>query len=65
MLVVDEAPQVLEGEWPHSRSVLLRLDTKPELDAWCFSPASQALAEHRWAASVADIAVLEGLPQTQ
>jgi uncharacterized protein (DUF1330 family) len=65
LLVVDEAPQVLEGEWPHSRSVLLRFDTKAQLDAWYFSPAYQALAKHRWAASVADIAVLEGLPQPQ
>ena len=65
LLDVDEEPQVLKGEGPHSRSVLLRFDTKAQLDFWYFSPAYQALAEHRWAASVADIAVLEGLPQPQ
>ncbi|NCF45677.1 MAG: DUF1330 domain-containing protein [Proteobacteria bacterium] len=63
LLVVDEQPQVLEGEWPHTRSGLLRFDTRAQLDTWYFSSAYQALAEHRWAASVADIAVLQGLPQ--
>lgn len=65
LLDVDEEPQVLEGEWLHSSSVLLPFDTKAQLDVWYFSPAYQALAEHRWAASVADIAVLEGLSQPQ
>ena len=54
LLVVDEAPQVLECEWLHSRSVLFRFDTKAQLDAWYFSQAYQTLAEHagqrRWPA---------------
>ena len=34
LLDVDEEPQVLGGEWPHSRSVLLPFDTKAQLDVW-------------------------------
>ena len=55
MLAVDEAPTVLEGQLPHTRTVLIRFADKVSADAY------QQLARHRWEASVADVAILQGV----
>lgn len=61
LLAVDEAPHVLEGEWPWTRTVLLEFPDQAALDAWYRSDAYQALARHRFAASDAAIAVVKSL----
>ena len=61
MLAVDESPTVLEGQWPHTRTVLIRFADKAAADAWYKSDSYQELARHRWEASGADIAVLQGV----
>ena len=61
LLSVEEAPTVLEGEWPHTRTVLLRFPTAEEAERWYRSPEYQALARHRWNASRGNVVLLEGL----
>jgi len=61
LLAVDEAPVVLEGTWPHTRTVLIEFPSQVELDRWYHSDAYQALAKHRFAASQASIAVVKSL----
>ena len=61
MLAVDETPTVLEGQWSHTRTVLIRFVDTVSADAWYKSDAYQELARHRWEASVADVALLQGL----
>ena len=61
MLSVDESPTVLEGEWPHTRTVLLSVPNAEDLERWYRSPEYQALAQHRFKASTARIAVIKGL----
>lgn len=61
LLAVDEAPRVLEGNWPWTRTVLIEFPDQGALDAWYASEEYQALARHRHAASNAAIAVLRGL----
>ena len=46
VLSVDEAPQILEGEWPHTRTVLIEFPTREEANAWYESEEYQALARH-------------------
>ena len=62
LLAVDEAPIEIEGTWDATRTVLLRFPSKAALDAWYHSDAYQALAQHRFAASEANIAMIEALP---
>lgn len=62
MLSADEAPDVLEGQWEHTRTVLIRFDERQQANAWYQSEAYQTLAQHRWKASVANVALIEGLP---
>ncbi len=61
LLAVDEAPDVREGEWPHTRTVLISFPSKAAFDRWYDSEDYQALAQHRFAASSAHLAVLQGL----
>lgn len=65
LLAVDESPQVAEGNWPHARTVLLQFPSLEDAQAWYQSSDYQALATHRWQASVADIAFIQGLPGQQ
>jgi uncharacterized protein (DUF1330 family) len=61
LLAVEEQPTVIEGAWPHTRTVLVRFPDAAEAERWYRSPEYQALAQHRWNASRANIAVLNGL----
>ncbi len=61
LLAVDEAPTVLEGDWPWTRTVLLEFPDQAALQAWYESDDYQALARHRFAASEASVAVLKSL----
>ena len=61
LLAVDEAPQVLEGNWPWTRTVLIEFPDHEALEAWYRSPDYQALAQHRFEGSEAAITVLRGL----
>jgi uncharacterized protein (DUF1330 family) len=59
LLAVDEAPIVKEGDWPHTRTILIEFPDADAFDAWFDSPEYQALAEHRHAASTGSIAVIK------
>ncbi len=58
---VDEAPEILEGEWPCTRTVLIEFPDREAALAWYASDEYQRLAEHRKAASVGNIAMLKSL----
>lgn len=62
MIAVDEEPELLEGEWPCTRTVIIEFPSRDEAMAWYQSEDYQALAQHRFAASVAHIALVAGLP---
>jgi uncharacterized protein (DUF1330 family) len=61
VLAVEDAPRVLEGQWPAARTVLIEFPSEAELRRWYASPEYQRLALHRREASVASIAVISGL----
>lgn len=61
VLAVDEAPEIWEGQWLYSRTVLIEFPSAQAAQAWYNSDEYQQLASHRWAASIANIAMLEGL----
>ena len=47
LLAVSDEPQVIEGEWPFTRAVLLRFPDEAEARRWYESPEYQALSRHR------------------
>ena len=61
LLAVDEAPEIKEGDWPWTRTVLLEFPDHAELDRWYNSDAYQALARHRFTSSQGAVAVIRSL----
>ncbi len=51
VVLVDEAPAVLEGEWPYTRLVVIRFPDEAALRRWYESPEYQRLAALRHAAA--------------
>jgi uncharacterized protein (DUF1330 family) len=60
LLSVDEAPRVIEGEWNYNRTVLLEFPSEEKANAWYLSEEYQAIAEHRRAASAANLVLIHG-----
>ncbi|MDP6376273.1 MAG: DUF1330 domain-containing protein [Pseudomonadales bacterium] len=61
VLSVDEDPILLEGTWPHTRTVLLEFPDAHAARTWYDSPAYQQLARHRFAASTSNAVMIQGL----
>jgi uncharacterized protein (DUF1330 family) len=60
LLSVEEASEVLEGKWGYTRTVLLEFPSEELAHAWYGSAAYQAIAQHRRAASVANVVLIGG-----
>lgn len=61
MLAVDEAPELLEGEWSYTRTVLIEFPSHEDAMAWYKSDAYQKIASHRYAASNANLIIMSGM----
>ncbi|MFT5561998.1 MAG: hypothetical protein ACJA0W_002983 [Candidatus Azotimanducaceae bacterium] len=61
MLAVDEDPKLLEGGWPYTRTVLIAFPSEVQALDWYQSDEYQALAQHRFASSGANISLIKGL----
>lgn len=59
-LAVDRQPEVLEGEWPATQTVLLEFESVEAARAWYESDAYQAAVPLRQAAADTDVAILAG-----
>jgi uncharacterized protein (DUF1330 family) len=60
LLSVDERPELLEGAWDVTRTVLMEFPTRSDAMAWYRSREYQDLAKLRLAASEADIVLVQG-----
>lgn len=58
IVAIDEDPVVLEGDWPYTRTVLIRFPNEEEARRWYESPEYQKLAEHRHRASTGNIVLV-------
>jgi uncharacterized protein (DUF1330 family) len=59
LLAVSEAPTVVEGQWPCTRTVLIRFPSADEAQRWYASPQYQAIAQHRFRASTGNIVMVD------
>ncbi len=61
VLVVDEAPQILEGTWPCTRTAVIRFDDEAEAKRWYNSPEYQAAAMFRFKSAKTNLILARGL----
>jgi uncharacterized protein (DUF1330 family) len=61
ILAVEEQPQVLEGSWDCTRTVLIEFPTEADARAWYDSDEYAAIKVHRLAASTGNAILAKGL----
>ena len=61
LLAVDESVRVVEGDWPYTRTVLIRFPDEDEATRWYTSAEYQAIAQHRFAGSKTNAVLVAGL----
>ena len=59
VVAVDEEPTVFEGEWPYTRTVLIRFPNEEEARRWYDSDEYRKLAEHRHGAADSNIVMIK------
>ena len=59
-LVAEEEPTVLEGEWPYTRTVVLRFADENEAKRWYESNQYQTLVQHRFRAAKTNLISAKG-----
>jgi uncharacterized protein (DUF1330 family) len=60
LLAVDEQHELLEGQWPHSRTVLVEFPDREQAMDWFQCADYQALAQHRKRASEGNLVLIKG-----
>jgi uncharacterized protein (DUF1330 family) len=60
VLVVERQPEVLEGEWPATQTVVLEFASVEAARAWYRSDSYQAAAAIRQAAAACDVVIVSG-----
>jgi uncharacterized protein (DUF1330 family) len=60
LLVADERPEVIEGEWRANRTVIIEFDSVEAARQWYRSPDYQAAVPLRQAGADTDVVILAG-----
>jgi uncharacterized protein (DUF1330 family) len=61
LLVADEAPVVLEGEWPHDKVVVIQFPDQAEAERFLHSPAYEDISKDRIAGAETISLLVKGL----
>lgn len=60
-LAIDESPELLEGNWEYTKSVLIRFNSRQDFENWYYSNEYQKILRHRLKASKCDTILIKGL----
>jgi uncharacterized protein (DUF1330 family) len=60
-LVVDESPQILEGSWKYTKSVLMKFSSKEDFEKWYYSTEYQKILRYRLHSANCDLILVKGL----
>ena len=61
LAVSSSDTEVIEGEWPYPRTVIMKFPSVEHARSWHDDPDYQALAEHRWRSSRANLVLVDGV----
>jgi uncharacterized protein (DUF1330 family) len=59
-LAVDDKPQILEGKWNYTRTVLIEFKSKEDFEMWYNSDDYQRILKYRLKASECDTILVSG-----
>lgn len=59
-LAVDSTPEIKEGQWDYSRSVLIEFPDKVEFDKWYNSERYQEILQYRLSGAICDSILING-----
>ena len=60
VLVSSEDAEIIEGQWPRTRTIVFEFPTKDHAKNWYNSEEYQMLAKHRFKAATANIVFVNG-----
>jgi uncharacterized protein (DUF1330 family) len=60
-LAIDESPELLEGDWHYTKSVLIKFNSKQDFENWYYSEDYQSILKYRLKASKSDTILIEGI----
>ena len=60
-IVVDDTPEVLEGEWEYTRMVIIRFNSREAFTNWYYSDEYQEILKHRLAGAICNTVVVSSL----
>lgn len=63
LLVAQENPDVIEGEWDNDKIVIISFKDRQSLDAWAGSPEYQEISKSRIAATRGVVLFVNGFDQ--
>jgi uncharacterized protein (DUF1330 family) len=61
LLSADEQPEVIEGEWPHQKVVLMSFKDRESFEKWAYSAEYQEISKDRVAATTGVVILAKGL----
>ena len=61
LLAADSAPEVVEGDWPHQKVVLMAFPDREGFDAWATSAEYQRISQDRLAGTRSTVLVARGI----
>lgn len=59
-LAVDDKPEILEGKWNYTRTVLIEFNSKDDFEMWYNSDEYQRILKYRLNASECDTILVSG-----
>jgi uncharacterized protein (DUF1330 family) len=59
-LAVDNHPEVVEGSWNYTRTILIEFESKSDFEEWYYSPEYQEILKFRLQAADCDTILIEG-----
>ncbi|MBN1633492.1 MAG: DUF1330 domain-containing protein [Ignavibacteria bacterium] len=63
-LAVDDNPEVLEGKWQYTRTIIIKFETKGDFESWYNSREYQEILKYRLSAADCDTILVKGLWDT-
>jgi uncharacterized protein (DUF1330 family) len=60
-LVVDKSPQILEGSWQYTKSVVIKFNSEENFEKWYYSVEYQEILKYRLHSAQCDTILVKGL----